>query len=99
MTMQAGQYKRLGSKEEIQALIAEERRHLEDPLAYLLYILPVAERFGERAYDVAAEALQDCGLDISADQLKTIAAELQTPAGQAKYAERRRLHVMNHVCG
>jgi len=98
-TMQAGQYKPLGSKEEILALIAEEERHNADLTSYLWYIMPVADRFGERAYDVAAEALRGCGLDVSGGQLKALAQELRTPAGQAKHAEARRLHVMNHVCG
>lgn len=98
-TMQAGQFMPLGSKEEIIALTAEEDRHNADLTAYLWYIMPVADRFDERAYDVAAEALRGCGLDVSGAQLKALAEELRTPAGQEKYAEQRRLHVMHHVCG
>jgi hypothetical protein len=98
-TLQAGQFLPLGSKEEILALIAEEERHNADLTAYLWYIMPVADRFGERAYDVAAEALRGCGLTVTGEQLKALAQELRTPAGLAKYAEERRLHVMSHVCG
>jgi len=99
MTMQAGQYLPLGSKAEIEALVAEEKRHLEDVTAYLWYIMPVAEKVGPRAYAVAAQALRQCGLNVSDAELAALAAELQTPAGQAKYAEQRRLHVLHHVCG
>ena len=99
MTLQAGQFMPLGSKEEIEALVAEEKRHLEDVTAYMWYVMPVADKFGPRAYDVAAEALRQCGLEVSGAELKALAAELKTPAGQEKYAERRRLHVLHHVCG
>ncbi len=51
------------------------------------------------AYAVAAQALRQCGLTVSDEELAALAAELQTPAGQAKYAEQRRQHVLHHVCG
>ena len=46
------------------------------------YELPVAERFGERAYDIAAHALCENGLSVTGPQLRALAAELATSEGQ-----------------
>ena len=55
MTIQPGTFKRLPDKHVILTQIEEERRHLHDLSSYMWYIMPVAERFGEQVYEVAAE--------------------------------------------
>ena len=86
-------YKLLPPKEEILAAIELQQRHVEDITSYLWYVIPVAERFGERVYTVAANALQECGLEVSVDEIKALVEELQTPDGLQKYAENRRIHI------
>jgi hypothetical protein len=68
-------------------------RRLAGPVSYLLYILPLAERFGDRVYEVAAESLRGSGVDVTAEELKRVAAELKTPEGHAKYARDRMEHI------
>jgi len=99
MPIQAGTFKRLPPKEVILERIAREQEHNADLITYLLYVMPVAEQVGERAYEVAAEALSKDGLPVTPAQLKALAEELKTPAGQAKYAERIHYHLFNHVTG
>jgi hypothetical protein len=99
MPIQAGTFKRLPAKEAIQAGIENERRHNADLTSFMWYIMPVADKAGERVYEVAAASLRASGLEVSADDLKALAAELRTPEGQARYEERRRYHLFNHVTG
>jgi hypothetical protein len=99
MPIQQGTFGRLPSKDAILEFIAEEKQHNADLISYLLYVIPVAERFGDRAYAVAAQSLAADGVACTAAQLKSMAEEMKTPDGQAKYAEQRRRHVMGHVCG
>ena len=99
MAIQSGTFKRLPAKEEILKMIEEEKRHLNALTSYMWYIMPVAERFGDKVYDVAAKSLADSGLKVTASQLKELAEELKTPEGMERYAEQRRLHVLFHVCG
>ncbi len=99
MPIQPGTFKRLPPKEAIQAGIENERRHNADLTSFMWYIMPVADQCGERAYEVAAASLCASGLPVTAEQLKALAAELRTPEGQAKYEERRRYHLFNHVTG
>jgi len=97
MPIQAGTYKRLPPKEEILRRIECEKQHNDDVISFLLYIMPVAEKAGERVYEVAAQTLTRDGLPVTAAQLRALAAELKTPAGQEKYAERIKNHIFNHV--
>jgi len=99
MPIQAGTYKRLPPKEEILRRIAREKQHNDDLITFLLYIMPVAEKAGERVYEVAAQALTRDGLPVTAAQLMALAAELKTPAGQEKYAEQIKYHMFGHVTG
>lgn len=79
--------------ETLQASIDLQQRHLADLTSYLWYLMPLAARFGERVYDVAAESLTRSGVRATPEELRALAAELQTPAGQARYAENRRIHI------
>jgi len=99
MPIQAGTYKRLPPKEEILRRIEREKQHNDDLISFLLYVMPVAEKAGGRVYTVAAEALTRDGLPVTAAQLRALAAELKTPAGQEKYAEQIHYHLFNHVTG
>ena len=55
MPIQSGTFKPLPSEEELLQAIELEKAHNADLISYLLYIMPIAERFGERVYDTAAE--------------------------------------------
>ena len=99
MAIQPGTFKRLPAKEVILEQIEEERRHLYDITSYLWYIMPVAERFGDRVYDVAARALTESGIKVTAQELKALAEVLKTPEGLERYAEQRRRHILYHICG
>jgi uncharacterized membrane protein YpjA len=99
MAIQSGTFKRLPGKEVIRAQIEEERRHLNDLSSYMWYIMPIADRFGEQVYEVAAKSLAESGLKVTASEMKTLAEELSTPEGMERYAENRRRHVLLHICG
>jgi hypothetical protein len=92
-------FKILPPKEQIQASIDVHRRHLADLTSYLWYLMPLAEQLGERVYDVAARSLQESGIEATAEQLKALADEMQTPAGQERYAENRRIHIGTNLTG
>ena len=99
MTLQPGTFKLLPAKEELQALVEEERRHNADLTSYMWHIMPIAERFGDAVFAVASKSLCERGLEVTAAQLADLATELQTPEGRQRYAEQRRLHVMLHTTG
>ena len=90
---QTATFHRLPPREKILASIEVQERRLAGPLSYMLYIMPVAERFGERVYEVAARSLQDSGVNVTAERLKTLAAELRTPEGQKRYERERWEHI------
>ena len=98
MPIQNGTWKRLPPREEILAGIEEQRRHNADLTSYVWYLLPLAEKLGDRVYDVAAESLAESGLDVDGAKLKSLAEELNTPEGKARYEEDRRRH-LGHVTG
>ncbi|MCJ7624885.1 MAG: hypothetical protein MUO76_15395 [Anaerolineaceae bacterium] len=86
-------YKLLPPKDDILKAIEVQKEHLADITSYLWYILPIAERFGEDVYRVAAKSLVGSGIQVTAKDLKTIANELNTPEGKSKYAENRKIHI------
>ena len=79
--------------------IEEERRHLHDLSSYMWYIMPVADKFGDQVYEVAARSLAESGLSVTVAEMKALADELKTPEGMERYAEERRLHTLLHICG
>jgi hypothetical protein len=93
MPLQSSHFHRLPSAERIQERIAFYEERNRDISSFMWYIMPVAERFGERVYEVAAAALAESGLDTTAAQLKALAAEMKAPQNQARYAEARRHHI------
>jgi hypothetical protein len=99
MAIQPGTFKRLPGKEVILEQIEEERRHLHDLSSYMWYIMPVADKFGDQVYEVAARSLAESGLSVTVAEMKALADELKTPEGMERYAEKRRLHTLLHICG
>jgi hypothetical protein len=93
MPIQPRTFNRLPPRETIERQIELHKQHLTDLTSYLWYIMPVADRVGDRAYDVAAESLRQSGLTVTAAELRELAAELKTPEGQARYAANRRFHL------
>ena len=90
---QTATFHRLPPKERILKSIEARERRLAGPYSYMLYLMPVAERFGERVYDVAARSLQSNGVDVTAEQLKALAAELATPEGRKRYEREHWEHI------
>ena len=83
----------LPPKQDILRLVELHRRNLNDPLSYLWYIAPVADRFGDRVFDVAADSLTQSGIQVTSTQLRQFAEELRTPEGMGRYAENKRRHI------
>ncbi len=81
------------SAEAIERKMALLQRRIAGPLSYVLYIQPVAERFGDRVYEVAARSLNESGIPVTAEQLKSVAEELKTPEGKARYEQARWEHI------
>lgn len=93
MALQPKTFNRLPPRETILAATEAQRKLLTDITSYLWYIMPVAERFGDQVFVVAAESLRQSGVDVTAAQLQALAAELNTPEGKARYAENRATHI------
>ncbi len=93
MPLQPKTFNRLPPAERLNQLIEFYRQHNADITSYMWYLMPLADRLGDRVYDVAVASLVDSGLDVTADQLRALAAELKTPEGRQRYAENRRLHL------
>ena len=99
MPIQSGTWKRLPAKEVLLEKVEEQKRHNADLSTYLWYVIPLAEKFGDTVYDVAAKSLTESGIAVSGSQLKQLAEELGTPAGMQRHAAARRLHLFGHVTG
>jgi len=93
MAIQSSTFKSLPPKEEILRGIEDQKAHLADLSSYMWHIMPVAERFGDKVYDVAAAFLATHGFDVTASRLRELAEELETPEGMQRYADRRRSHM------
>jgi hypothetical protein len=93
MPLQPSHFHRLPPVEAIHERIAFYEERNRDISSFMWYIMPVAERFGERVYQVAAAALTESGLKVTAAQLQALAAEMQSPEHQARYAEARHRHI------
>jgi len=99
MPIQSGTWKRLPAKEVLLEKIEEQKRHNADLSTYLWYVMPLAGKFGDTVYDVAAKSLTESDIEVSGSQLKQLAEELSTPAGMQRYAAARRHHLFGHVTG
>jgi len=99
MPIQSGTFKPLPPEDELLQAIEQEKAHNADLISYLLYIMPVAERFGARVYETAAQSLSASGVPATGSQLRALAEELKTPAGQEKYKAQRDYHLFHHVTG
>lgn len=93
MQHQTATFHPLPSKEKILKRIAIQERRISFPVSYLLYIMPVADRFGDRVYDVAVRSLGASGVEATSAQLRKLAAELKTPAGQKRYWTEKWQHI------
>jgi hypothetical protein len=93
MAVEPRSFNRLPPKEKILNAIEMQKLRLTDLTSYLWHITPVAERFGDQVYEVAARSLTESGVPTSAAELKALAEGLKTPEGQARYAENRFRHM------
>lgn len=92
MAIQSSTFNSLPAKEELQRKIEQQRAHIADLTSYLRFIVPVADRFGDRVFEVAAAFLDNKGFAVTPAQLKALADEMATPEGMARYADRQRVH-------
>lgn len=83
----------LPSKEKLLERIEFYKERNADLSSYMWYLLPLAARFGDRVFEVAAKSLTKSGLSITTEQLRALGHEIQTPDGQQKYARNRALHI------
>jgi len=90
---QSATFHRLPPKEVILERIEQQEDRIAGPVSYLLHIMPVAELFGEQVYEVAAKSLRESGVEVTAEKLKQVAAELKTPEGQERYANEKWVHI------
>lgn len=81
MEIQPRSFHALPSKEEILRSIETQEKRIADLTSYIRYVMPVADRFGDDVYAVAARSLTESGVSVTAKQLKELAEELKTPEG------------------
>jgi hypothetical protein len=93
MEIQPRTFHPLPAKEKILRAIANQEKRISDLTSYMWYILPVAHKFGDNVYEVAARSLSESGISVTATQLKELAQELKTPEGMQQYAEQRLRHL------
>jgi hypothetical protein len=93
MHLDSSLFQPLPSKEKLLERIEFYKERNADITSYIWYLLPLATRFGDRVFDVAAKSLTESGLSVTAEQLRSLAHEVQTPEGQKKYARNRALHI------
>lgn len=79
-------------REEIVAGIEEQKQRNADLTSYMWHLMPLAEKLGDRVYDVVAKSLAESGLDVDGVRLRVLAEEFGTPE------ENRRKH-LGHVTG
>jgi len=77
MPIQAGCFKPLPSKEAMLKIIENEKKRKLDIASFMPLIQPVADRFGDKAYSVAARSLTKSGFKVSASEIKKLAKELK----------------------
>jgi hypothetical protein len=83
----------LPSKEKLLERIEFYKERNADITSYVWYLLPLAARFGDRVFEVAAKSLTESGQSVTVEQLRALGHEMQTPEGQKKYARSRALHI------
>ena len=86
-------YKKLPPKEVIQQIVERRRAHITNLSSYMWYILPVAKKFGDKVYEVAAKSLTSSGIPTTADQLKRLGEEMQSPEWEIHYEEEKHSHI------
>ena len=92
MELQSGNFELLPSKEEIVRLVEQQRQHCEDITSYMWYIIPIANRFGDKVYEVAVESLKNSFPEITAAQLRELAEDMTRPDSMERYADNLLLH-------
>jgi len=90
-------FKPLPPREEIQNIIDRRRGHLTNLSSYMWYILPVAKKFGDKVFEVAAKSLTDSGIPATADQLKRLAEEMQSPDGVKHFEIEKHTHIGTNI--
>ena len=83
----------LPPKEKLLERVEFYKERNADPSSFMWHLLPLAGQFGDRVYEVAAKSLADSGLAVTAESLRALAREMQSPEGKAKYDRLRALHI------
>lgn len=92
MPIQPSTFNALPPEDALLERIRQQQAHIADLTSYMWFVCRVAERFGERAYEVAAEFLSGKGFDVTPAMLQQLGVELLTPEGRARYDAERRRH-------
>jgi len=92
VTIQESTFHALPPQESIKAAIQKQRDHIQDLTSYLCYLIPLAEKEGDRVYEVAARSLAESGVEVTAEKLKELAAYLTSPEGVEAYRAARLSH-------
>jgi len=86
-------FKMLPPKEEIEKIVKQRKAHITNLSSYMWYIMPVAKKFGDNVYVVAAKSLTDSGVPTTADQLKQLAEEMQSSERHEHYEKEKHMHI------
>jgi hypothetical protein len=92
MTIQESTFHPLPPREAIEAAIKKQRDHIKDLTSYLCYLIPLAEKCGDKVYDIAARSLSDSGVEVTAARLKELATYLTSPEGEEDFRKARLSH-------
>jgi hypothetical protein len=92
MPIQPSTFTALPPKDVLLERIEQQQAHIADLTSYMWFVCRVAERFGDRAYEVAAEFLSGKGFDVTPAMLQELGAELLTPEGRERYYAEKRRH-------
>lgn len=81
------------SKKVLMATIEQRKQHISNVTSFMWYIMPVAERLGDQVYEIAAKSLCESGLNVSAEQLRQLADDINSPEKKEYYRMERLFHI------
>jgi hypothetical protein len=92
MPIQESTFSPLPAIDEVREALTRQRQHVTDLRTYVCYLIPLARRFGDAVYEIAATALAEGGLDVTDSALSEIARDFASPGGAGRYREARLAH-------
>ena len=86
-------FKRLPPKGEIKKIVKWRKQHIYNLSSYMWYILPVAKKFGDKVYEVAAKSITASGIPTTANELMQLAKKMQSVDGEKHYTYEKHMHI------